>query len=92
MHLLELHAILSYAAFLFHCSALAANIPVRFNPSNYSVMEGEDSNAVITLEALEDHPDFAFTVTVVTQNGTAICEFMPSLRLCVLHQNVHTLL
>ena len=44
--------------------------------------EGEDSNAVITLEALEDHPDFAFTVTVVTQNGTAIRELTLSLALC----------
>ena len=33
-----------------------------------------DSNAVITLEALVDHPDFAFTVTVLTQKGTATRE------------------
>ena len=48
-------------------------IPVRFNPSNYSVTEGMDSNAVITLEALAAHP-FDFTVTVLTQNGSAIGE------------------
>ena len=47
--------------------------------------EGEDSNTVITLEALEDHPDFAFTVTVVTQDGTAIHEYLYSLWLRVLH-------
>ena len=48
-------------------------IPVRFNPADYSVTEGVDSNAVITLEALVAHP-FAFTVTVLTQNGSAIGE------------------
>ena len=47
-------------------------IPVRFNPANYSVKEGVDSNAVIFLEALADHTDFDFTVTVRTQDGTAI--------------------
>ena len=31
-----------------------------------------DSVAVITLEALEAHPDFAFDVIVVAQDGTAI--------------------
>ena len=51
-----------------------AMVPVRFNPSNYSVMEGVDRNAVITLEALVGHPDFAFTVTVLTQDGSAIGE------------------
>ena len=50
----------------------AAMIPVQFNPSNYSVTEGVDGNAVITLEALLGHPDFAFTVTVMTQDGSAI--------------------
>ena len=47
---------------------------MRFNPSNYSVKEGVDSNAVIMLEALGDHPDFGFTVTVITQDGSAIRE------------------
>ena len=51
-----------------------AMIPIRFNPSDYSVMEGVDSNAVITLEALAAHLDFAFTVTVLTQDGSAIGE------------------
>ena len=36
--------------------------------------EGVDSNAVIALEALVDHPGFAFTVTVLPQNGTATRE------------------
>ena len=48
-------------------------IPVRFNPADYFVTEGVDNNAVITLEALVAHP-FDFTVTVVTQNGSAIRE------------------
>ena len=47
---------------------------MRFNPSNYSVKETVDSNAVINLEAVGDHPDFGFTVTVVTQDGSAIRE------------------
>ena len=51
-----------------------AIIPVQFNPSNYSETEGADSNAVITLEVLENHPSFAFTVTVLMENGSAICE------------------
>ena len=46
-------------------------IPVRLNPSKYSVKEAVNSNAIITLEALEDHPNFAFTVNVLTQDGTA---------------------
>ena len=49
-------------------------IPVRFNPANYSVKEGVDGNAVIFLEVQGDHPDFDFTVTVNTQDGTAIGE------------------
>ena len=53
--------------------------------------EGVDSNTVITLEALADHPDFAFTVTVLTQDGTAIREYLHSLQLRVLSQSVLTL-
>ena len=52
-------------------------IPVLFNPFNYFVTEGVDSNAVITLEALAAHP-FAFNVTVLSQSGSAIgglCEW-----------------
>ena len=55
-----------------------AMIPVLFNPFNYFVTEGVDNNAVITLEALVEHPDFAFTVTVLSQSGSAIgglCEW-----------------
>lgn len=56
---------------LFTISAL---IPVRFNQSNYLVREEVDSNAIITLEALEDHPHFAFSVTVLTEAGIATRE------------------
>ena len=48
-------------------------IPVRFNPANYSVKEGVDGNAVIFLEALDDH-DFDFTVIVNSRDGTAFSE------------------
>ena len=33
-----------------------------------------DGNAAITLEALEDHPDFGFNLNVVALNGTATRE------------------
>ena len=55
--------------------SFTATIQVQFNPSNYSVTEGVDSNAVITLETIGDHPEFGFSVTVATQNGSAIREF-----------------
>ena len=55
--------------------SFTAMIQVQFNPSNYSVTEGVDSNAVITLETIGDHPEFGFSVTVATQNGSAIREF-----------------
>ena len=58
---------------------------MQFNPADYSVKEGVDSNAIIALEALVDHPDFTFTVTVLTQDGTAIHEYLYSLWLRVLH-------
>ena len=70
-------------------------IPVRFNPADYSVNEGVNTNAVITLEALEDHPDFAYNIAVLSQDGTAIREFMSSLtqaldfiRRCILFLNL----
>ena len=50
---------------------ISALIPVRFSQSNYLVREEMDSSAVITLEALEDHPDFPFNLTVVALDGTA---------------------
>ena len=56
------------------CFICTVFVPVHFNPANYSVKEGVNSNAVITLGALNDHPDFGFTVTVVTQDGSAIRE------------------
>ena len=76
VHLLEF-MLLNCSAFstglciLLLCTVM---IPVWFNSANYSVKEGVDSNAVIFLEALADHPDFDFTVTVRTQDGTAIRE------------------
>ena len=48
-------------------------VPVRFNPASYSVKEGIDGNAVIFLEALDDH-NFEFTVIVNSRDGTAIGE------------------
>ena len=50
---------------------ISAHIPVRFNQSNYLVREEVDAIAVITLEAVEDHSDFAFNLTGVAQDGTA---------------------
>ena len=64
-----------------------AVIPVHFNPSNYSVKEGVHSNAVITLAALLGHPDFAFTVMVLTQNGTSIREYFNPLSFCILQRD-----
>ena len=64
----------SYIHWTVHSFLCTAMIPVRFNPANYSVKEGVDGNAVIFLEVQGDHPDFDFTVTVNTQDGTAIGE------------------
>ena len=64
-----------------------AVIPVHFNPSNYSVKEGVHSNAVITLAVLLGHPDFAFTVMVLTQNGTGIREYFNPLSFCILQRD-----
>ena len=55
---------------------------MRFNPSVYFVKEGDDSNAAITLEALGSHSDFAFTVTVLTQDGSATGEYLHCVRQC----------
>ena len=49
--------------------------------------EGVDSIAVITLEALEDHPKFAFDVTVVAQDGTAMRELLQYLMFCIVHMS-----
>ena len=56
-----------------HSFLVRAAIPVRFNPANYSVKEGVDDNAVIVLEALNNH-NFDFTVIVNSRDGTAIGE------------------
>ena len=55
----------------FSCAVF---LTVRFNPASYTVKEGVNSNAVIILEALGAHPDFGFSVTVLTQDRSAICE------------------
>ena len=49
-------------------------IPVRFNPANYSVKEGVDGNAITYLDMQGHHSHFDFTVTVSTQDITAIGE------------------
>ena len=49
-------------------------IPVRFNPANYSVKEGVDGYAITYLDVQGHHSHFDFTVTVSTQDGTAIGE------------------
>ena len=70
------------------------SIPVRFRPADYSVKEGADSNAVITLEALADHPNFDFSVTMITQDGSANRKYLHSLQLIcayIPHYSVHTL-
>ena len=59
---------------------------MQFNPADYSVKEGVDSNVVIILKALKDHPDIVFTVTVLTQDGSATREYLHSLWLYVLHR------
>ena len=57
---------------LFPCVSLIVTIPVKFNQTTYSVVEGEKSVS-ITLVAAADH-DFLFSVTVSTRDGTASCE------------------
>ena len=59
---------------------------MQFNPADYSEKEGVDSNVVIILKALKDHPDIAFTVTVLTQDGSATREYLHSFWLYVLHR------
>ena len=60
---------------LLCCLCFIADIPVRFNPGTYTVTEGVDANAVVYLEALQNHPDFGFNVTVRTQDGSAAGEY-----------------
>ena len=52
---------------------------MQFTSPNYTVMEGTNTNASITLESLEGH-DFSFTVNVRTRDGSAKCE--PSCHTC----------
>ena len=62
----------------------ATVVLVRFNPANYTVTEGVDSNAVITLETIGAHPD-VITVTVIASNGNATrgCIYMLHLHICI---------
>ena len=48
----------------------ATVVLVRFNPANYTVTEGVDSNAVITLETIGAHID-VINVIVIASNGNA---------------------
>ena len=76
MHVLEMSSKCSLNHFPHDLSILllcAAMIPVWFNPANYSVKEGVDGNAVITLEA--GGHNFDFTVIVNSQDETAFSEF-----------------
>ena len=72
---------------LFLLCTCTASIPVRFTRPIYSVTEGVDSNAIITLEALTDHPSYGFDVTVLTQDGSAIRKSLPSLIQCMVLYN-----
>ena len=54
---------------------IASVVLVRFNPATYTVTEGVDSNAVITLETIGAHPD-VINVTVIARNGSATREFI----------------
>ena len=47
---------------------IATVVLVRFNPANYTVTEGVDSNAVITLETIGAHPD-VINVTVIASKA-----------------------
>ena len=47
-------------------------VPVQFNPTVYTVTEG-NGIVTVTMEALRDH-DFEFVVNVSTTDGTAKSE------------------
>ena len=51
----------------------ATVVLVRFNPATYTVTEGVDSNAVITLETIGAHTD-VINVNVIASNGNATRE------------------
>ena len=48
---------------------------VRFNPATYTVTEGVNSTAVITLETIGAHPD-TINVTVIARSGNATRELI----------------
>lgn len=52
---------------MFH---FATVVVVRFNPDNYTVTEGVNSTADITLETIGAHPDI-INVTVIARDGSA---------------------
>ena len=49
---------------------IASVVLVRFNPATYTVTEGVDANAVITLETIGAHSD-VINVTVIARSGNA---------------------
>ena len=55
---------------------------MRFNPATYTVTEGVDATAVITLETIGAHPHI-INVTVIAKDGSAargyiICNMLQS--------------
>ena len=53
----------------------ASVVLVRFNPATYTVTEGVDANAVITLETIGAHSD-VINVTVIARSGNATRELI----------------
>lgn len=49
---------------------LLGKVPVQFKEEEYTVKEGADKTANITVVAVLDH-SFGFTVQISTANGTA---------------------
>ena len=58
-------------SYMIVCVSLIVAIPVRFNQTTYSVVEGERSVSITLVVA--DHV-FSFSVRVSTRDGTASCE------------------
>ena len=56
----------------YNIMCLISSVPVKFSAATYYVTEGQ-STVEITLEALV-YPTNAFTVNVVTRDGTALGE------------------
>ena len=56
----------------YYIMCLISSVPVKFSTTNYRVNEGQ-STVDITLEA-DASPTNAFTINVVTRDGTALGE------------------